>query len=142
MRVLIDTNVLIDYLAKKNGYYEDARRIISSCSDGELQAAMAASSVLNTFYILRKEYTIEERREMLLELSKMIDIVGIDTDKIISALNREDFKDFEDCVQDECAEFYGAEYIITRNVGDFANSRVKAVLPTDFLQIRENQKGQ
>ena len=141
MRVLIDTNVLIDYLAKKNGYYEDARRIISSCSDGELQAAMAASSVLNTFYILRKEYT-EERREMLLELSKMIDIVGIDTDKIISALNREDFKDFEDCVQDECAEFYGAEYIITRNVGDFANSRVKAVLPTDFLQIRENQKGQ
>ena len=65
MRVLIDTNVLIDYLAKRNGYYEDARKIISLCSDGKLQAAMAASSVLNTFYILRKEYTIEERREML-----------------------------------------------------------------------------
>ena len=140
MRVLIDTNVLIDYLAKRAGYYEDARKIISSCSDGKLQAAMAASSVLNTFYILRKEYTIEERREMLLELSKMIDIVGIDTDKIISALAREDFKDFEDCVQDECAEFYGAEYIITRNIGDFANSRVKAVLPMDFLQLRENSK--
>lgn len=142
MRVLIDTNVLIDYLAKRAGYYKDARKIISSCCDGKFQAAMAASSVLNAFYILRKEYTIEERRKMLLELSKMIDIVGIDTDKIISALNREDFKDFEDCVQDECAEFYDAEYIITRNVGDFANSRVKAVLPTEILQLWEKQKGQ
>ena len=142
MKILIDTNVLIDYLAKRNGYYENARKIMVMCSSGEISAAMAANSVLNAFYILRKEYGTDERREMLLELSKMVDIVGIDSEKIISALEREDFSDFEDCVQDECACFYGADYIVTRNVKDFTSSRVEAVLPSDFLQVPGKQSGQ
>ena len=139
MKVLIDTNILIDYFAKRTGYYETARKILTLCINGELSAAIAANSILNVFYILRKEYTSEERREMLLQLSKVIDIVEIDTDKIISALNREDFKDFEDCIQDECAVFYEAEYIITRNVGDFTTSEVKAIFPTDFLELLKNK---
>lgn len=51
-----------------------------------------------------------------------------------------DFKDFEDCLQDRCADSVGAEYIIPRNIMDFANSKVQAILPEDLLRILKTEK--
>ena len=47
---------------------------------------------------------------------------------------RNDFPDFEDCLQDECAAQSHADYIITRNTDDFSNSNVPAITPSDFLE--------
>jgi len=55
--------------------------------------------------------------------------------KIISALNNENFTDFEDCLQDECASDFNADYIVTRNISDFKDSKVKAIEPSEFLAI-------
>ena len=59
---------------------------------------------------------------------------GIDSFKIISALDNEDFSDFEDCLLEECAVAVSADYIVTRNTKDFASSRVPAILPDEFLE--------
>ena len=55
----------------------------------------------------------------------------------VEALEREEFSDFEDCLQDECAKGIGADYIITRNVKDFEQSKVPAITPEQFLEIVE-----
>ena len=54
--------------------------------------------------------------------------------KILAALENEKFVDFEDCLQEECAVESMADYIVTRNPADFANSRVKVILPEEFLK--------
>ena len=85
--------------------------------------------------LLRKDYDPKERREILSGLCTIFDIEGIDKNKLLSGLRNEDFSDFEDCLQMECAKAYGAEYIITRNIADYKMSEVKAILPEDYLKL-------
>lgn len=74
-----------------------------------------------------------DRRHVLLNLCNILEVEGVDSQKVISALNRNDFRDLEDCIQDECALTANADYIVTRNVKDFENSRVPAILPEELL---------
>ena len=77
--------------------------------------------------------TKEERKEALKDICQIVKVEGIDTFKILSALDNEYFNDFEDCLQEECAVAISADYIVTRNTKDFASSRVPAILPDVFL---------
>ncbi len=135
MRALIDTNVLLDFLLGREPYFSNADRIIKLCADKKIQGFMAAHSIPNMFYILRKDMTEEDRREMLLNLCDIFAIEGIDSAKIVAALKNSAFKDLEDCLQSDCAKRIRADYIVTRNIKDFAISEVPAILPEDFLKI-------
>ena len=81
-------------------------------------------------------YAGKERREALFNLCSIFDVEGIDKVRLLSGLRNEDFSDFEDCLQMECAKAYGAEYIVTRDVDDYKLSEIKAILPTDFWKVR------
>ena len=133
-RILIDTNVLLDYILTREPFYEDAKRIVSACVDGKVKGCIAAHSISNMFFILRKDFNSEERREVLLNLCSIFDIEGIDKIKLIAGLQNEEFSDFEDCLQDECAAQNHADYIITRNTDDFSNSNIPPITPSDFLK--------
>lgn len=134
-RILIDTNVLLDYILTREPFYEDAKRIVSICVDGKVKGCIAAHSISNMFFILRKDFNSEERRELLLNLCSIFDIEGIDKIKLIAGLQNEEFSDFEDCLQMECAKSYGAGYIVTRNIDDYKVSEIKAILPKDYLEM-------
>lgn len=134
-RILIDTNILLDYLLTREPFYEDAANIVSVCADGKVNGCIAVHSISNMFFILRKDYNIKERREVLLSLCSIFDVEGIDKEKLMAGLQNEDFSDFEDCLQMECAKAYGAEYIITRNVADYKSSEIKAILPKDYIEL-------
>ena len=90
------------------------------------------------FFILRKDYNAKERREVLLNLCKIFDVEGIDKVKLISGLVNEDFTDFEDCLQMECAKSYKADYIVTRNISDYITSEVKAIMPKYYVRFLES----
>lgn len=105
-KILIDTNVLLDYLLEREPFFDDAKKVILSCTEGNIKGCIAAHSISNMFFILRKDYTANE-----------------------------DFSDFEDCLQMECAKSYGAEYIVTRNVADYSTSEIKAILPSEYLGL-------
>ena len=62
------------------------------------------------------------------------EIIGIDKQKILNSIGNDDFSDFEDCLQAECAKSFSADWIVTRNVKDFENSAIKAVTPDEFLR--------
>ena len=133
MRVLIDTNVILDALVGRQPYFDNADKIIKLCADKIIHGCLAAHSISNIFYILRKDMSANDRRHVLLNLCNILEVEGVDSQKVISALNRNDFRDLEDCIQDECALTANADYIVTRNVKDFENSRVPAILPEELL---------
>ena len=138
MKILIDTNILIDYILKREPYTESAEKILFLCKNRKIDGCIAAHSVMNMFYILRKEMTVNEIRLFIVSLSKVTDIIGVDKPKIFRAIVNENFKDFEDCVQMECAKEFCADYIVTRNIKDFQNSVIKPILPDEFLmRIKE-----
>ena len=134
-RILIDTNVLLDYLQEREPFFADAKNVILSCTEGKTKGCIAAHSISNMFFILRKDYTVEERRKILLNLCTIFDVEGIDKAKLLSGLANEKFSDFEDCLQMECAKNYGAEYIVTRNISDYSESEITAILPSEYLNL-------
>lgn len=68
----------------------------------------------------------------------LLHVAGADHESVRNALQREDFSDFEDCLQDECAKQIHADYIVTRNTNDFSVSDVSAVTPEELLKILES----
>ena len=134
MRILIDTNVIMDYIANREPFAADAERIIELCIEKIVLGSISAHTITNLFYILRKELPLNERRDTLRKFCRIFMVVGIDSFKLENALKNDMFDDFEDCLQDECAKEFTANYIITRNIKDFENSSVKAIKPDEFLK--------
>lgn len=135
MKILIDTNILIDFYAKRPDYYDSALKIMTACTEKKVDGCIAAHSVTNAFFILRKDMPIEVRRSTLKDLCKVVTVIGIDANNLILALNNEDFSDVEDCLQMECAKEFSADYIVTRNIKDFEHSTIPVILPDDFVKL-------
>ena len=135
MKVLLDTNILIDYISKRYPYFDNARLIISMCADEKINGCIAAHSVMNAIYITRKEYTLEERKNIFLWICSVLTVIDIDNRKIINILTDNCFTDIEDCLQTECAKDFSADYIVTRNIKDFESSIIPAILPEDFIKL-------
>lgn len=133
MRILIDTNVFMDYIADRKPFSETAYQIIELCTNKKVEGCIAAHTISNLFYILRRDLSIEERRDVLQGLCKIFQVIGIDSAKLEEALKNDSFTDFEDCLQMECAKDFGAKFIVTRNIKDYVCSSIKAIEPTEFL---------
>lgn len=140
MRILIDTNILIDVVARREPFFADAVKVFELCQQEKVEGCIAAHSVVNMAYILRKNFTPDELREILLRLCKIFTVEAIDLRKLIAALNNRDFSDFEDCLQTQCALNLRADFIVTRNVSDFAASEIPAVTPEQFFKLLEEQE--
>ncbi|MBR0289396.1 MAG: PIN domain-containing protein [Selenomonadaceae bacterium] len=140
MLILIDTNVLLDVIARREPYVIFSEKVIDLCRQEIINGAIAGHSVLNAMYVLRKNFTLTERKEIFLSLCEFLYVESVDFGKIIQALKDDDFSDFEDCLQMQCALSLRADYIVTRNVKDFAASEIPAVTPEEFLKILEKQE--
>ena len=134
MIVLIDTNIILDILIKRMPFYESSNRVLSYCASGKLKGYIALHSISNIFYILRKYFSTDERRRLILGILDFLQITNATHEGVKRALNRNDFFDFEDCLQDECARRIFADYIIIRNISDFSKSHIPAITPADFLK--------
>ena len=71
-------------------------------------------------------------------LLDFLEIANANHKAVKRALLRNDFNDFEDCLQDECTKQVFADYIITRNISDFLTSEIPAISPSDFLEEWKN----
>ena len=132
--VLIDTNIFIDVLQDRIPFTDNSQSVVALVVQKKIKGAVAAHSITNLWYILRKTHSDEERRNYILSLFEIFDVISIDKNRLVAALENSNFKDFEDCLQDECAYAINADYIITRNAKDFESSMVKALTPEEFLE--------
>ena len=140
MLILIDTNVLLDVIARRELHVIFSEKVIDLCRQEIINGAIAGHSVLNAMYVLRKNFTLTERKEIFLSLCEFLYVESVDFGKIIQALKDDTFSDFEDCLQTQCALSLRADYIVTRNVKDFAASEIPAVTPEEFLKLLEEQE--
>jgi hypothetical protein len=85
------------------------------------------------YYILRKSHTHNEVVAKLRELLKILNVLLMNKDTVLLALNSE-FTDFEDALQNYAAEYNGEiNFVVTRNINDYKNSLLKVLTPNDFL---------
>lgn len=133
MKVLIDTNVVLDVLCKREGFYEDAAKIMKYCEVNKITGVISALTIPNIVYIMRKELDAQKTRDVIEKLQLVFTVADLKADDIKKALSM-DFKDFEDALQSACASRIKADYIITRNIRDFVNSKVTAIKPTELLE--------
>ncbi len=133
MRILIDTNVIIDFLLTREPFYKASSTIIEKCAKKEINGYIAFHSIPNLWYILRKSPQ-SARREWLTYICDFLQVVGASQQEVIKAIKMQEFDDFEDCLQDRCAKSAGAQFIVTRNTKDFMHSEIPAISPEMFLE--------
>lgn len=133
MTILLDTNIILDYIAERPFSKSETKLIFEMIFSRKINGIIAAHSITNLWYILRKTCTAPERREIINTLLECFEIAEINKTIIQNAINRNNFSDFEDCLQDECAKTYKADYIITRDKDDFTTSLIPTLFPTEFL---------
>jgi len=137
MVILLDANIIIDALTRRIPFGKTAQNVITKCLKKQIRMTVAGFTIPTIYYILRDEYEEKERRRLLLNLCKLVNIKGVEKSFVINSLLNEKMPDFEDGLQEECAVSGKADYIITRNVKDFQQSRIPAILPEDFLKLLE-----
>ncbi|MBR6295275.1 MAG: PIN domain-containing protein [Treponema sp.] len=141
MKALIDTNIVLDFLCKRTEFFENANIIFQHCFS-DVNGVLAGHTVSNLFYILknRYNYSLEQCKTKIRNLCTLFEIAEINKNVILEALDNNNFSDLEDSLQNACARAFNVDYIVTRNIDDFKDTRIPVVNPEEFIIIVRNMK--
>lgn len=135
IKVLIDTDVILDYFFDRQPYSVNASRLLSLCEESRIKGFITPVAISNCYYLLRKTAKHEKVIEHLKKLMQILDIAVIDKEVVIEALNS-DFKDFEDALQNfSTLTEKKIKILITRNIKDYKESRLSIMDPDTFLRM-------
>jgi len=135
MTVLIDANVILDVLLKREDFMLKSSNVLLLSEKEIIDGFVTASSITDIFYITNKTYNDKQKSMGLLkELLKTINIATVSEDEIYRAIDL-NWSDFEDAVQYTAGEQIHANYIITRDADGYKNSSIPVINPSDFLEI-------
>ena len=134
MVLLIDANVILDFLLEREGFFEDACDVMERCAAGHAKGYVAFHSISNIWYVLRG---VDEnvKRGYLKRLCRILEVCGATHAAVERALDKADFKDLEDCLQDQCALAVHSDYIVTKNTGDFVHAETRTITPADLKRF-------
>lgn len=132
MKLLIDTNVVLDVLQRREPYVRDSALMWKLCETERAEGFVSALTIANLFYIMRKDLNEEKIEGILQMLPLIFQLTELRPADLIQA-GKMRWKDFEDAVQYATAQRIHADYIITRNIRDFQKSEIPAVTPEEFL---------
>jgi predicted nucleic acid-binding protein len=134
MRIVIDTNVVLDALMKREPWSDMAEQIILAAAAERVVGCITASTITDVYYLLRKHQSSREQRKQtllaLMAVVEVLDVTSADCENAFSAA----MPDFEDALLSCCAARHNADYIVTRNLKDFAASAVPPISPGEFLE--------
>jgi len=134
--ILIDTDVILDFFFDREPFSENAAKILSLCESKEITGFVTPVIISNVYYLLRQTAKHEKVIEKLKMLVSITEILVINKDSVVQALNSE-FKDFEDALQNYSAELNKEiDIIITRNTKDYKNSSLGVMTPDNYLKMR------
>lgn len=133
MKLLIDANILLDVLQRRAPHYEASALVWKLCETGQVEGCVSALSIANLIYVMRRELDPERVEAVLERLALIFRVVDLTASDIERAA-RCRWSDFEDALQSVVAERVRADFIITRNVRDFKQSRIPAFSPSEYLQ--------
>lgn len=132
-RVFLDTNVLLDYIQQREEFCECAETILRLGYNRRVALLASALSFSNIAYIVRKTYKGAALYEVFVRLRSIINCTTLNENMVDAAIALR-APDFEDALQYYSALGVGADCIVTRNVGDFAFSRIPVLTPAEFVE--------
>ena len=132
IKALIDTNVLLDHLAMREGFFQDAAAIFSMIHDGYLKGIVSSVSIVNCAYILPKHYDGNAVLEKIKGMLHMFTISHVDANILEEAASLAPY-DYEDAVQYLSALPYHPDLIITRDKKGFQNFNILVLTPAEFI---------
>ena len=127
MVLLIDTNIVLDVLLNRSEFVKDSSMVWKLCETEQAKGYLSTLTYANMMYVMRKQLTPDQIEEVFRKLNLIFTFADFSP-----AVNMK-WKDFEDAVQSATAESVHADYIITRNLKDFTQSKVMAFTPTELL---------
>lgn len=133
MKILLDTNIVIDSIASRIPFDKPAQDIILLAAGKKISAAITASTASDIYYLTKKRLGSSETASSVLQkLFMILDVISVDKNDCIKAFET-GILDYENSLLSVCAKKSKADYIVTRNLKDFTNSPIKAISPQDFL---------
>ena len=141
MKLLVDTNVLLDVLAHREPHYAASARVWTLAERGEVQAVVSAISFNNVYYIVRRAAGKEKARAALRALRDVFEWVAPDRNIVNQAIDSES-DDFEDAVQFYSAVRAEVDYLVTRDPAGFPTSGPAIVTPSELVALLEYRTAQ
>ena len=132
MTVVLDLNVLLDVLQKREPHVRASSEVLSLFLKRKIQMRIAARAVTTLHYVVAKHAGREKADETVDWLLARFPILPAGADELRRARSLR-MPDFEDAVVAVLAESARAAYVVTRNVGDFRGSPVAAITPEELL---------
>lgn len=132
-KIFLDTNIILDFLGEREGFYEASAKIMTLADKKKIQVYTSPSSISNVFYVLAKyenpKITLEKIRKF-----KLLCSMSVMDEEVVEKAIHSDFKDFEDAMQYFSALASNCDIIITRNEKDFKNALIPVMNAEEFLQ--------
>lgn len=139
MKILVDTNVIIDALTSREPWNKSAEKIFIMSANQIIDMYITASSATDIYYLVRKFlHNTEQAKQIMGKLYILVNILDVTEKDCVDAL-ASPMSDYEDAVVERVAERTGVDYIVTRNVKDYEQARVKVILPDDFITLMEEE---
>ena len=135
-RILVDTNIVLDLLAKRKEFIVEAQELFTLSDKNEVKLYVSSLTFANTYYILSQKMKLNDARKILRQFKVLVEVLPMD-DKIIDLSLESDFKDFEDAIQYHTAIENGISIIITRNLKDFKTSRIPVLTAKNYIETRK-----
>ena len=134
MRVLLDNDVVLDFLLIRHPFYAAADEIFVRLQNKEFEAFISTITPINAFYMTRKEKGKDVAFKAVEGLIKLVEVCRTNKSVLQNAFTL-GFTDFKDVVQCASAIAENLDAIVTRNVKDYKNATVKVYSPDEFLQV-------
>ena len=132
-KLLVDTNIVIDLLSKREEFFQEAQELFTLADNNKVELYVSALTFANTHYLLSKYQKLDDARKTLIKFKVLVKVSPLD-DKIIELALVSDFKDFEDAIQYHTALENEIDIIITRNKKDFKNSKLPIMTAKEYLK--------
>ena len=133
MNVFLDTNVIIDFMGKREGFFDDAAAIFTMIEDKRINASVSALTIINCAYILKKAFSTDVMLDKVEALCQMLDVAPIDRSQLVKAVKLRPY-DYEDAVQYLSALPFHPDVIITRDKRGFNDFDIMVMTPAEFVQ--------
>ena len=134
LRVIFDTNVVLDDLLNRQPFASDASKLTAAVERGEIHGILCATTLTTIYYFASRELGDAQARAHIATLLRLFEIAPVDMD-ILSDAFALHFADYEDAVLHEAARRAGADVIVTRNERDFQNASLQVYTPDDLLKV-------
>ena len=132
-RLFLDTNIVIDFLGEREGFYEPAAKILTLADKKEIEILISPTSVTTVYYVLSKFESSKIALEKIRKFKMLCHISIMDDEVVEKAINSK-FKDFEDAMQYFSSLASNCDIIITRNEKDFKNALMPVMNAESYLQ--------